>query len=87
MDKAKGIIEMDLNGKIMSKTGDFETEPEEKLNKFSKNIFYILQDIHSIKNKDTTLGNFQKLTIKAGETQYEVAIGSAVIKIFKFNKS
>ena len=87
MDKAKGIIEMDLNGKIMSKTGDFETEPEENLNKFSKNIFYILQDIHSIKNKDTTLGNFQKLTIKAGETQYEVAIGSAVIKIFKFNKS
>ena len=87
MDKAKGIIEMDLNGTIMSKTGDFETEPEENLNKFSKNIFYILQDIHSIKNKDTTLGNFQKLTIKAGETQYEVAIGSAVIKIFKFNKS
>ena len=87
MDKAKGIIEMDLNGKIMSKTGDFETEPEENLNKFSKNIFYILQDIHSIKNKDTTLGNFQKLTIKAGETQYEIAIGSAVIKIFKFNKN
>ena len=54
MDKAKVIIEMDLNGKIMSKTGEFETEPEENLNKFSKNIFYILQDIHSIKNKDTT---------------------------------
>ena len=87
MDKAKGIIEMDLNGKVMSKTGEFETEPEENLNKFSKNVFYILQDIHSIKNKDAKLGNFQKLTIKAGQVQYEVAIGSAVIKIFKFNKN
>ena len=87
MDKAKGIIEMDLNGKIISKTGEFEAEPEENLNKFSKNIFYILQDIHSIKNKDTSLGNFQKLTIKSGEIQYEVAIGSAVIKIFKFIKN
>lgn len=87
MDKAKGIIEMDLNGKVMSKTGEFETEPEENLNKFSKNIFYILQDIHSIKNKDAKLGNFQKLIIKAGQVQYDVAIGSAVIKIFKFNKN
>ena len=87
MDKAKGIIEMDLNGKIMSKTGEFETEPEENLNKFTKNIYYILQDIHNIKNKNTTLGNFQKLTIKAGKIQYEVAIGSAVIKVFKFIKN
>ena len=87
MDKAKGIIEMDLNGKIMSKTGEFETEPEENLCKLSKNIYYILQDIHNIKNKDSTLGNFQKLTIKAGNAQYEVAIGSAVIKIFKFIKN
>jgi hypothetical protein len=87
MDKAKGIIEMDLNGKIMSKTGEFETEPEENLNKFSKNIYYILQDIHNIKNKNTALGNFQKLAIKTGKTQYEVAIGASVIKIFKFNKS
>ena len=87
MDKAKGIIEMDLSGKIMSKTGEFETETEENLNKFSKNIFYILQDIQNIKNKNTTLGNFQKLTIKAGKVQYEVAIGSSVIKIFKFNKN
>jgi hypothetical protein len=87
MDKAKGIIEMDLSGKIMSKTGEFETEPEENLNKFSKNIYYILQDIHNIKNKNTALGNFQKLTIKTGKTQYEVAIGASVIKIFKFNKS
>ena len=87
MDKAKGIIEMDLSGKIMSKTGEFETETEENLNKYSKNIFYILQDIQNIKNKNTTLGNFQKLTIKAGKVQYEVAIGSSVIKIFKFNKN
>ena len=28
-----------------------------------------------------------KLTIKSGKTQYEVAIGSAVIKIFKFIKN
>ena len=87
MDKAKGIIEMDLNGKILSKAGEFETEPEENLNKFTKNIYYILQDIHNIKNKNTTLGNFQKLTIKAGKSQYEVAIGSSVIKVFKFIKS
>ena len=78
---------MDLSGKIMSKTGEFETEPEENLNKFSKNIYYILQDIHNIKNKNTALGNFQKLAIKTGKTQYEVAIGASVIKIFKFNKS
>ena len=87
MDKAKGIVEMDLNGKIMSKTGEFESETEENLNKFSKNIYYILQDIHNIKNKNTGLGNFQKLTIKVGKAQYEIAIGSTVIKIFKFNKS
>ena len=87
MDKSKGIIEMDLNGKIMSKTGDFESETEENLNKISKNIYYILQDIHNIKNKNTNYGNFQKLTIKEGKTQYEVAIGSAVVKIFKFIKN
>ena len=86
MDKSKGIIEMDLNGKILSKTGEFETEPEENLNKFVKNIYYILQDVHNIKNKNTNLGNFQKLTIKSGKIQYEVAIGSSVIKIFKFIK-
>ena len=87
MDKAKGIIEMDLNGKIMSKTGDFETEPEENLNKITENIYYILQDIHNLKSKDSNLGNFQKLTIKAGNAQYEVAIGSTVIKVFKFIKN
>ena len=87
MDKAKGIIEMDLTGKILSKTGEFETETEENINKLSKNIFYILQDIHSIKKKNSSYGNFQKLTIRASQVQYEIAIGSAVIKIFKFNRS
>ena len=87
MDKAKGIIEMDLSGKILSKNGEFESEAEENLNKLSKNIFYILQDIQNIKNKNSTLGNFQKLTIKVGKIQYEIAIGSSVIKIFKFYKS
>ena len=87
MDKANGIIEMDLTGKILSKTGEFETETEENINKLSKNIFYILQDIHSIKMKNSSYGNFQKLTIRASQVQYEIAIGSAVIKIFKFNRS
>ena len=84
MDKAKGIIELDLTGKILSKTGEFEKEPEENLNKFTKNIYYMLQDVHEIKNKNNTLGKFQKLTIKTGKIQYEVAIGASVIKIFKF---
>ncbi len=87
MDKVVGIIEMNLDGKIISTTGEFESESEDNINKFTKNIYYILQDIHNIKNKNTTLGNFQKLTIKAGKSQYEVAIGSSVIKVFKFIKS
>ena len=87
MDKATGIIEMDLNGKVMSKTGDFESETEENINKLTKNIFYILQDVHNIKNKNASFGNFQKLTIRASQAQYEITIGSTLIKIFKFNKS
>ena len=87
MDKAKGIIEMDLSGKVTSKTGEFESEAEENINKLSKNIFYILQDIHNIKSKNPSYGNFQKLTIRAKEIQYEIAIGATVIKIFKFNKN
>ena len=87
MDKAKGIIEMDLSGKVTSKTGEFETETEENINKLTKNIFYILQDIHNIKSKNPSYGNFQKLTIRAKEIQYEIAIGATVIKIFKFNKN
>ena len=87
MDKAKGIIEMDLSGKVTSKTGEFESETEENINKLSKNIFYILQDIHNIKSKNPSYGNFQKLTIRAKEIQYEIAIGATVIKIFKFNKN
>ena len=87
MDKAKGIIEMDLGGKVTSKTGEFETETEENINKLTKNIFYILQDIHNIKSKNPSYGNFQKLTIRAKEIQYEIAIGATVIKIFKFNKN
>ena len=87
MDKAKGIIEMDLSGKVTSKIGEFETETEENINKLTKNIFYILQDIHNIKSKNPSYGNFQKLTIRAKEIQYEIAIGATVIKIFKFNKN
>ena len=87
MENAKGVLEMDLNGKILSKSGEFETEPEDSLNKISKNIFYILQDIHNIKNKNQSFGNFQKMTIKSGNTQYEIAVGASSIKVFKFNKS
>ena len=86
MDKAKGIIEMDLEGKVLSKTGEFETETEENINKLTKNIFYILQDIQNIKAKNASFGNFQKLTIRANQAQYEIAIGATLIKIFKFNK-
>ena len=87
MENAKGVLEMDLNGKILSKSGEFETEPGDSLNKISKNIFYILQDIHNIKNKNQSFGNFQKMTIKSGNTQYEIAVGASAIKVFKFNKS
>ena len=87
MDKAKGIIEMDLSGKVTSKTGEFETDTEENINKLTKNIFYILQDIHNIKSKNPSYGNFQKLTIRANQAQYEIAIGATVIKIFKFDKN
>ena len=87
MENAKGVLEMDLNGKILSKSGEFETEPEDSLNKISKNIFYILQDIHNIKNKNQSFGNYQKMTIKSDNTQYEIAVGASAIKVFKFNKS
>ena len=87
MDKAKGSIEMDLNGKIISKTGEFETETEENIEKLTKNVFYILQDIYNIRNKNASFGNFQKLTIRASQAQYEIAIGSTVVKIFKFNRN
>ena len=86
MDKVVGIIEMNLDGKIISTTGEFESESEDNINKFTKNIYYILQDINNIKNKNLSYGNFQKLTIRANKAQYEIAIGAAVIKIFKFNQ-
>ena len=41
----EGKIDLDLTGKIISKTGDFENESEENLNKLTKNIIYILQDM------------------------------------------
>ena len=87
MESTKDIIEMDFSGKVTSKQGQFENESDEKVQKLTKNVFYILQDITNIKNKNQSLGNFQKLTIKAGNVQYEVAVGSTIIKIFKFNKS
>ena len=87
MDKANGIIEMDLSGKVTAKSGDFESEKEENINKFAKNIFYILQDLQNIKNKNKDLGNFQKLTIKSGKIQYEIAVGKSVIKVCKFNQN
>ena len=52
MENAKGILELDLTGKINSKFGEFETETEESLNNVSKNIFHILQDAQNIKNKN-----------------------------------
>ena len=87
MENAKGVLELNLEGKITSKSGEFETETEESVNNLVKNMYHILQDIHSIKNKNKSFGNFQKLTFKAGNVQYEVAIGSSSIKLFKFNKS
>ena len=87
MESIKDVIEMDLNGKVTSKQGQFENESEEKLQKLTKNIFYILQDITNIKNKNQSLGKFHKLTIKAGDVRYEIAVGSTIIKIFKFNQS
>ena len=81
-----GIINLDLNGVITSKTGDFENESEENLSKLTTNLIYILQDVHSIKSKNNSLGNFQKLTLKASKLRYEVAIGSSSIRIVKFNQ-
>jgi len=52
MENAKGILKLDLTGKINSKSGEFETETEESLNNVSKNIFHILQDAQNIKNKN-----------------------------------
>ena len=46
-----GKIDLDLKGEIISKTGDFENESEENLNKLTKNILYILQDVNAIKTK------------------------------------
>ena len=86
MENTKGILELDLTGKINSKSGEFETETEESLNNLSKNIFHILLEAQNIKNKNQPFGNFQKPTIKFGNIIYEIAIGSSTIKIFKFNK-
>ena len=82
----EGKIDLDLTGKIISKTGDFENESEENLSKLTTNLIYILQDVHSIKSKNNSLGNFQKLTLKASKLRYEVAIGSSSIRIVKFNQ-
>jgi hypothetical protein len=82
-----GIINLDLNGVITSKTGDFENESEENLNKLTKNILYILQDVNAIKTKEGVggFGNFQKITLKCMKFRYEVAIGNSSIRIVKFN--
>ena len=81
-----GRIELDLKGNIINKNGDFESELEENLNKLINTIIYILQDIHYIKSKNNSFGNFQKLTLKALKFRYEVAIGSSTIRIVKINQ-
>ena len=81
-----GIIELDLKGNIINKNGDFESELEENLNKLINTIIYILQDIHYIKSKNNSFGNFQKLTLKGLKFRYEVAIGSSTIRIVKINQ-
>ena len=60
-------MELDLNGNLINKNGDFENESEENLSKLTTNLIYILQDVHSIKSKNNSLGNFQKLTLKASK--------------------
>ena len=87
MESIKDVIEMDFTGKVSSKKGEFESESEENLKKLSKNIFNILQDITNIKNKNPSFGNFKKLTIKTDNIQYQVAVGSTMIKIAKFIKN
>ncbi len=81
-----GRMELDLNGNLINKNGDFENESEENLSKLITNLIYILQDVHSIKSKNNSLGNFQKITLKASKLRYEVAIGSSSIRIVKFNQ-
>ena len=81
-----GKIELNFQGEIISKDGDFENESEENLNKLTINILYILQDINAIKSKVGTgdYGNFQKITLKNMKYRYEIAIGNSTIRIVKF---
>ncbi len=48
-------MELDLNGNLINKNGDFENELEENLSKLTTNLIYILQEIHSIKSKNNSL--------------------------------
>jgi hypothetical protein len=79
-------MELYLYGNLINKNGDFENESEENLSKLITNLIYILQDVHSIKSKNNSLGNFQKITLKASKLRYEVAIGSSSIRTVKFNQ-
>ena len=62
-----GRMELDLNGNLINKNGDFENESEENLSKLTTNLIYILQDVHSIKSKNNSLENFQKLNLKTSK--------------------
>jgi len=76
-------LEIDFEGKIIDKKGDFENENDNNLSKFIKNIIYILQDVNSIQKNDVSLGNFQKISIKFQEFKYDIAIGEKCIKLVK----
>jgi len=80
-----GVLEITPKGDVIKKSGEFEKKEQKELNELTKNIIYILQDVNSIKLKINNTGNFIKIRIRNDNHHYEMAIGSASIRINEYN--
>ena len=82
-----GILELDLEGSVVNKSGDFVSMEENALVNFSKKFYFVLQDVHELQKTGNELGAFKKITLKGNNVLYEAAVGEKCIKIYKFLRS
>ena len=85
MSEQIGVIELDINGEVKSKAGEYESFDEAELQKTAKKIIYILQDLKCLQTKCPNLGNYLKMQFKSDKARYEILQGKEIIKLLKYS--